>query len=142
MTSNKTVFFIIGTLLIILGIFMLVPYWVQIFYEENSHSFLSSSFITILIGALFVLANLQEEYQLNLKQTFLFSTLAWISIAGFGALPFILSDINFSISDSFFESMSGITTTGSTVVTNLDESPKSILLWRAIMQWLGELELL
>jgi trk system potassium uptake protein TrkH len=52
-------------------------------------------------------------------------------------LPFVLSDINFSISDSFFESMSGITTTGSTVVTNLDSSPKSILLWRAIMQWLG-----
>jgi len=137
MTSNKTVFFIIGTLLIILGLFMLVPYWVQIFYKENSHSFLSSSFITILIGVLFVLANLQKDYQLNLKQTFLFSTLAWIAIAGFGALPFILSDINFSLSDSFFESMSGITTTGSTVVTNLDASPKSILLWRAIMQWLG-----
>jgi len=137
MTSNKTVFFIIGTLLIILGLFMLIPYGVQIFYKEESHSFLSSSFVTILIGTLFVLANLQEEYQLNLKQTFLFSTFAWIAIAGFGALPFILSDINFSISDSFFESMSGITTTGSTVVTDLDSSPKSILMWRAIMQWLG-----
>ena len=116
---------------------MLVPYWIQIFYKEDSHSFLSSSFITILIGVLFVLANLQDEYQLNLKQTFLFSTFAWISIAAFGSLPFILSDINFSLSDAFFESMSGITTTGSTVVTNLDTSPKSILLWRAIMQWLG-----
>jgi len=137
MTSNKTVFFIIGTLLIILGLFMLVPYWVQIFYEENSHSFLSSSFVTILIGTLFVLANLQQEYQLNLKQTFLFSTFAWIAIASFGALPFMFSDISFSLSDSFFESMSGITTTGSTVITNLDTSPKSILLWRAIMQWLG-----
>jgi trk system potassium uptake protein TrkH len=137
MTSNKTVFFIIGTLLIILGLFMLVPYWVQVLYREDSHSFLSSSFITILIGALFVIANLQDEYQLNLKQTFLFSTFAWISIAIFGALPFILSDINFSVSDSFFESMSGITTTGSTVVTNLDAAPKSILIWRAIMQWLG-----
>ena len=137
MTSNKTIFFIIGTLLIILGVFMLVPYLVQIFYEENSHSFLSSSFITILIGVLFVLANLQEEYQLNLKQTFLFSTFAWIAIASFGALPFILSDNNFSLSDSFFESMSGITTTGSTIVTDLDASPKSILIWRAIMQWLG-----
>ena len=137
MTSNKTVFFIIGTLLIILGLFMLVPYCTQIFYRENSHSFLSSSFITILIGTLFVLANLQDEYRLNLKQTFLFSTFAWIAIAGFGSLPFVLSDINFSLSDSFFESMSGITTTGSTVVINLDEFPKSILLWRAIMQWLG-----
>jgi len=137
MTSNKTVFFIIGTLLIILGLFMLIPYGVQIFYKEDSHSFLSSSFITILIGILFALANSQKQYQLNLKQTFLFSTFAWIAIACFGALPFILTDIGFSISDSFFESMSGITTTGSTVVVNLDAAPKSILLWRAIMQWLG-----
>jgi len=137
MTSNKTVFFIIGTLLIILGFFMLIPYGVQIFYKENSHSFLSSSFITILIGAMFVLANLQEKYQLNLKQTFLFSSFAWIAVAFFGSIPFILSNLNFSFSDSFFESMSGITTTGSTVIMDLDKSPKSILLWRAIMQWLG-----
>ena len=137
MTSNKTVFFVIGILLIILGFFMLIPYGVQIFYKENSHSFLSSSFITILIGVLFVLANLQEKYQLNLKQTFLFSTFTWISVALFGSIPFILSDLNFSLSDSFFESMSGITTTGSTVITDLDNSPKSILIWRAIMQWLG-----
>jgi trk system potassium uptake protein TrkH len=137
MTSNKTVFFIIGILLIILGFFMLVPYGVQIFYKEDSHSFLSSSFITILIGTLFVLANLQDKYELNLKQTFLFSTFTWIAVALFGSIPFILSDLNFSLSDSFFESMSGITTTGSTVITNLDDSPKSILMWRAIMQWLG-----
>ena len=137
MTSNKTVFFIIGTLLIILGFFMLIPYGVQIFYKENSHSFLSSSFITILIGAMFVLANLQEKYQLNLKQTFLFSTFTWIAVALFGSIPFVLSSLDFSFSDSFFESMSGITTTGSTVITDLDKSPKSILLWRAIMQWLG-----
>ena len=84
-----------------------------------------------------MLANLQEKYQLNLKQTFLFSTFTWISVALFGSIPFILSDLNFSLSDSFFESMSGITTTGSTVITDLDNSPKSILIWRAIMQWLG-----
>jgi len=137
MASNKTVFFIIGILLIILGFFMLIPYGIQIFYKENSHSFLASSFITILIGIMFVLANLQENYQLNLKQTFLFSTFTWIAVAVFGSVPFILSDLNFSFSDSFFESMSGITTTGSTVIINLDGSPKSILLWRAIMQWLG-----
>jgi len=137
MASNKTVFFIIGILLIILGFFMLIPYGIQIFYKENSHSFLASSFITILIGIMFVLANLQENYQLNLKQTFLFSTFTWIAVAVFGSVPFILSDLNFSFSDSFFESMSGITTTGSTVIINLEGSPKSILLWRAIMQWLG-----
>jgi trk system potassium uptake protein TrkH len=137
MTSNKTVFFIIGSLLIILGLFMLVPYGVQVYYRENSHSFLSSALITILIGVIFVLGNLQEKYQLNLKQTFLFSTFSWIAIALFGAIPFILSGLNFSFSDSFFESMSGITTTGSSVIVDLENSPKSILLWRAIMQWLG-----
>ena len=104
MTSNKTVFFIIGSVLIILGLFMLVPYGVQIFYKENSHSFLSSSLITILIGVIFVLGNLQEQYQLNLKQTFLFSTLTWIIVALFGSIPFVLSDLGFSFSDSFFES--------------------------------------
>ena len=137
MASNKTVFFIIGSLLIILGFFMLIPYGVQIFYEENSHSFLSSSFITILIGVIFVLGNLQDQYQLNLKQTFLFSTFAWIAVAFFGSIPFFLSSLNFSFSDSFFESMSGITTTGSSVIVDLNSSPKSLLLWRAIMQWLG-----
>ena len=137
MTSNKTVLFIIGSLLIILGLFMLIPYGVQIFYKENSHSFLSSSIITVLIGVIFVLGNLQEQYQLNLKQTFLFSTFAWVSVAFFGSLPFVFSDLNFSFSDSFFESMSGITTTGSSVIVDLSKTPKSLLLWRAIMQWLG-----
>ncbi len=115
MSAYKTVFFIIGILLIILGLFMLVPYGVQIFYQENSHSFLASSFVTILIGGLLVLANLQEKNELSLKQTFLFTTFSWLSIAIFGSIPFLLANIEVSISDAFFESMSGITTTGSTI---------------------------
>ena len=137
MSAYKTVFFIIGILLIILGLFMLVPYGVQIFYQENSHSFLASSFVTILIGGLLVLANLQEKNELSLKQTFLFTTFSWLLIAIFGSIPFLLANIEVSISDAFFESMSGITTTGSTIITNLDNTPKSILIWRALMQWLG-----
>jgi len=137
MTTNKTVFFLIGILLIVLGSSMLAPYSVQVLYGENSHSFISSSFVTIFIGILFVLANLEEEFKLNLRQTFLFSTLAWLMIAIFGSLPFLLSANEFTISEAFFESMSGITTTGATVISDLDNSPKSILLWRAIMQWLG-----
>ena len=137
MFSNKTVFFLIGVLLTILGVSMLIPYAVQILQNENSHSFIGSSFITIFIGILFILANLEKNFKLNLQQTFLFSALAWFLIAIFGSLPFLLSPIPFSISDAFFESMSGITTTGATVITNLDITPKSILLWRSIMQWLG-----
>ncbi len=137
MIANKTVFFILGILLIVLGISMLAPYGMQLIYEENSHSFVSSAFITIFVGILFILANLEKEFKLNLRQTFLFSTLAWVMVAIFGSLPFLLSPKEFSFSEAFFESMSGITTTGATIITDLDNSPKSILLWRAIMQWLG-----
>ena len=137
MTSNKTVFFLIGVLLIVLGLSMLAPYSMQVLNKENSHSFISSSFVTIFIGILCILANLEKDLKLNLRQTFLFSTLAWVTVAMFGSLPFLLSNQSFSFSDAFFESMSGITTTGATIISDLDNSPKSILLWRAIMQWLG-----
>ena len=137
MATNKTVFFLIGILLIVLGTSMLAPYTLQIIYKENSHSFVSASFVTIFIGVLFILANLEKNFKLNLRQTFLFSSLAWIMVATFGSLPFLLSSQNFSFSEAFFESMSGITTTGATIISDLDNSPKSILLWRAIMQWLG-----
>ena len=137
MATNKTVFFLIGILLIVLGASMLAPYSLQIIFNEESHSFISASFVTIFIGVLFVLANLEKEFKLNLRQTFLFSSLAWFMVATFGSLPFLLSTQEFSFSEAFFESMSGITTTGATIISDLDNSPKSILLWRAIMQWLG-----
>ena len=72
MSGNKTVFFITGILLVILGMFMLAPYLLQIFYQENSHSFLSSAFITIFIGVLLILANLEKNYRLDLQETFVF----------------------------------------------------------------------
>ena len=134
MITNKTVFFMIGILLVVLGISMLAPYLIQLIYEENSHSFVSSSFITIFIGILFILANLEREYKLDLRQTFLFSTLAWVTVAIFGSLPFLLSPKEFTFSDAFFESMSGITTSGATIITDLGSRRKSILLWRASMQ--------
>ncbi len=137
MTTNKTVFFLIGILLVVLGIAMLAPYLTQFIYKENNHTFISAAFVTIFIGVLFILSNLGSELKLNLRQTFLFSTLAWLMVAIFGSLPFLLSPKEFTFSDAFFESMSGITTTGATIITDIDNSPKSILLWRAILQWLG-----
>ena len=137
MNNYKTVFFAIGILLIILGIFMLIPFFVQLIYLEKNNIFLSSASITIFIGILLILTNLEETRKLNLQQAFLLTTLSWLSIAIFGSLPFLLSDLNLSFFDCFFDSMSGITTTGSTIITNLDSAPKSILIWRAILQWLG-----
>ena len=116
---------------------MLIPFLVEFIYGEKNSTFLSSASLTAFIGVLLVLSNLEENKKLNLQQAFLLTTLSWLSIAIFGSIPFIFSDLNLSIVDSFFESMSGITTTGSTVISNLENTPKSILIWRAILQWLG-----
>ena len=137
MSNYKTVFFTLGILQIILGISMIIPVFVQIIYSEMDSSFIGAAIVTIIFGTLFFLSNLDHDKKLNLQQAFLLTALSWLSIAIFGSFPFIFSTINFSVTDSFFESMSGITTTGSTIINNLEEMPKAILLWRAILQWLG-----
>ncbi len=137
MSNYKTVFLTLGILQIILGIFMLIPIIVQFFYNEIDSTFFTASIITIIFGTLFFLSNLDHDKKLNLQQAFLLTALSWLSVAIFGSLPFIFSDLDFSITNAFFESMSGITTTGSTIIPNLENIPKGILLWRAILQWLG-----
>ncbi len=137
MSNYKTVFFTLGILQIILGVSMFIPIIVQFFYSEIDSSFFGSSIVTIIFGTLFFLSNLDHDKKLNLQQAFLLTALSWISIAVFGSLPFVFSNIELSITDSFFESMSGITTTGSTIISDLENAPKGLLLWRAILQWLG-----
>jgi trk system potassium uptake protein len=137
MSNYKTVFFTLGILQIILGIFMLIPIITQFLYNEVDSSFFGASIVTIIFGTLFFLSNLDHDKKLNLQQAFLLTALSWLSIAIFGSLPFVFSSIDFSFTNAFFESMSGITTTGSTIISNLESMPKGILLWRAILQWLG-----
>ena len=90
MATNKTVFFMIGVLLVVLGVFYASPYIMQLIYNENNHSFISSAFVTIFIGILFILANLEKEFKSNLRQTFLFSTLAWFMVVLEACLFFYL----------------------------------------------------
>jgi len=137
MPNYKTVFFTLGVLQIILGISMIIPIIFQIIFNELDSSFIGAGIITIVFGVLFSLSNLDHQKKLNLQQAFLLTALSWLSIAVFGSLPFIFSTLQLSVTDAFFESMSGITTTGSTIITNLNDGPKSILVWRAILQWLG-----
>jgi trk system potassium uptake protein TrkH len=137
MSNYKTVFFTLGVLQIILGIFMIIPVLIQIIYSEIDSSFIGGSIISIIFGILFFLSNLNHDKKLNLHQAFLLTALSWLTIAVFGSLPFIFSTLNLTITDAFFESMSGITTTGSTIIANLEQAPKAILLWRAMLQWLG-----
>ncbi len=137
MSNYKTVFFTLGLLQIILGLSMIIPILIQILYNETDSGFIGSGIISIIFGMLFYLSNLDHDKKINIQQAFVLTALSWLSIAIFGSLPFIFSDINLSITDAFFESMSGITTTGSTIINNLDDSPKGILFWRAMLQWLG-----
>ena len=137
MSNYKTVFFTLGILQIILGVSMFVPIIVQFIYAEIDSSFFGASIVTIVFGALFFLTNIDHDRKVNLQQAFLLTALSWLSVAVFGSLPFIFSSMEMSITDAFFESMSGITTTGSTIISNLENAPKGILLWRAILQWLG-----
>ena len=137
MSNYKTVFFTLGLLQIILGLSMIIPILIQLIYNETDAGFIGSGIITIIFGMLFFLSNLNHNKKINLQQAFLLTSLSWLSIAIFGSLPFIFSEVNLSFTDAFFESMSGITTTGSTIITNLNDTPKGILLWRAMLQWLG-----
>ena len=137
MTNFKTVFYTLGILQIILGLSMLLPVSVQLIYGEFDSSFVGPSLITIVFGSLFFLANQDHQKKINLQQAFLLTALSWLSISIFGCLPFMFSNLDLGITDSFFESMSGITTTGSTIINSLDTTPKAILFWRAILQWLG-----
>ncbi len=137
MSNYKTVFFTLGLLQIILGLSMIIPIFAQIIYEELDAGFIGSGIISIIFGMLFYLSNLDHDRKINLQQAFLLTSLAWLSIAIFGSLPFIFSELNLKVVDAFFESMSGITTTGSTIIMDLNDCPKSILLWRAMLQWLG-----
>ena len=137
MSNYKTVFFTLGLLQIILGLSMLIPFLAQFIYNEKDTGFIESALITIIFGMLFYLSNLDHDKKINLQQAFLLTSLSWLSIAIFGSLPFIFSNLSLSLTDAFFESMSGITTTGSTIIVDLNEAPKGILLWRAMLQWLG-----
>ncbi len=137
MSNYKTVFFTLGILQIILGVSMFIPIIAQFVYYEIDSSFFGASIVTIIFGSLFFLSNLDHDKKLNLQQAFLLTALSWLSIAIFGSLPFIFSTMELSITNAFFESMSGITTTGSTIISDLENTPKGILLWRALLQWLG-----
>jgi trk system potassium uptake protein TrkH len=139
MLDLRPVGYVIGILIAMLGAAMLLPLLVDL-SEARGHwpAFLQSAIATILVGSLVAMtcANGAGE-RLNLQQTFFLTTGVWLILPVFGALPFIMGATEARFVDAFFEAMSGLTTTGSTVFSGLDTLPKGILLWRGILQWLG-----
>lgn len=128
-----------GLLLLALALAMLVPMLADLSVGHPDWKvFLASAALTGFIGATLALANRGAGFEaLTTRQVFLLTTMVWTALSAFSAVPLALSGLGLSLADAVFEAVSGITTTGSTVMTGLDSRPPGILLWRAILQWLG-----
>jgi trk system potassium uptake protein TrkH len=138
MLDFRPVLYVVGAQLVVLAVTMLAPAAVEIYQgTPDWRAFVFAGAATLFFGGALVLATYSERAQLGLRQSFLMTTLCWVSAAWFGALPFVLMGNHLSITDAFFESMSAITTTGSTVMTGLDHAAPGILLWRGLLQWIG-----
>ena len=138
MIELRPVVFIIGILLSILAVAMIIPAIVDIAVgHPDWQVFLVAAFVTLFVGVSMMLTTRASLRRFSVRQAFLMTNLAWLVIAVFGALPFQFSELELSPVDALFESMSGVTTTGATVIVGLDFAPPGILLWRAILQWLG-----
>jgi trk system potassium uptake protein TrkH len=136
----RPVLLVIGLLLIILSGGMIIPAAVDLALgNPDWAAFAASAAFTLFVGAATFMTARTGEVTLNLRQAFLMTTLVWIVLPGFASVPFMVSELQLSFTDAFFEAMSGITTTGATVITGLDTVPPGLLLWRAILQWLGGL---
>lgn len=139
MLDFRPVGYVIGLLVVILGAMMVFPFLADLIEGRGEWPvFLESGIITMLAGALLALSCGSGNHEgLTIQQTFLLTTSVWLALPFFGALPLMLGATELSFTDAFFEAMSGLTTTGSTVISGLDDLPKGLLLWRGILQWLG-----
>lgn len=134
----RPVLYVIGALVTVVAVAMLLPMTVDILHSHKDWKvFAAASAITLFFGVLLMLTNRVENLTLSLRQTFILTTLSWLVICAFSAAPFMVSSLNLSLTDAYFEAMSGLTTTGSTVIVGLDHLAPGLLLWRSILTSLG-----
>ncbi|GAB1262664.1 TrkH family potassium uptake protein [Aurantivibrio plasticivorans] len=130
---------VLGMLLVLYSIALLPPTLVSLVYKDNAHlAFLSTMGITLSAGIVLWLIAKGKKQDLRTRDGFVVTALFWSVLGLFGSLPFMLSSApGLGFTDALFESLSGLTTTGATVMTGLDALPESILLYRQLLQWLG-----
>lgn len=134
----KSIVKVIGILLCIEAVFMLIPVITALVYGESDLiPFLQSAGITAAAGAAMLYLPRGANERIGKREGFLIVSLCWIAISVAGALPFLLNGNVNTFTDAFFEAISGFTTTGVTVLSNLNESTHGILMWRSLMQWMG-----
>lgn len=138
MLNYRPILFVIGIMVATLGAVMLIPAGVDVAYDDRDWQvFLVASSVTIFIGLGLALSSHGRPTQLGLREAFILTTATWVALPTFAALPFAFAGLNLSYTDAFFEAMSGLTTTGATIIVGLDNAPPGILIWRALLQWLG-----
>ncbi|MEX0279335.1 MAG: TrkH family potassium uptake protein [Ruegeria sp.] len=139
MMDFRPVGYVIGLLVAILGATMLLPMLADLIEGRGEwHVFLESAVITMLTGAVLAISCSNGVGEgLTIRQTFLLTTGVWVALPVFGAIPFLFGETELRFVDAYFEAMSGLTTTGSTVISGLDDLPRGLLLWRGLLQWLG-----
>lgn len=132
---------VVGLLLIFIGVALLVPAATDLAADHsNWTAFLESALLTGLAGGLLTLATAnQPRGQLSIRQTFFMTATTWVAIAGFAALPFLIGEPHLSFTDAMFEAVSGITTTGVSVVPKPETMPPGFVLWRGMLNWFGGL---
>lgn len=137
--SLRVILRILGLLLMLFSLTMLPPILVSLWFRDGVWSaFASGIAITVLTGLALYLPNRRERKELRIRDGFLIAAMFWTVLALFGSLPFMLfGEASLSITDAVFESFSGLTTTGATVITGIDFLPKSVLYYRQQLQWLG-----
>ncbi|QWA11494.1 Trk system potassium transporter TrkH [Sodalis ligni] len=130
---------IVGLLVMLFSGTMIVPGLVALIYRDGAGSaFTQTFFFTLLIGLLLWLPNRRQRYELKPREGFLIVVLFWTVLGSVGALPFLFADHpDLSLTNAFFESFSGLTTTGATSLVGLDNLPKAILFYRQMLQWFG-----
>ncbi len=139
MQDMRPVGYVVGLMVMTLGLAMCLPLLVDLAEGQGNWTvFAQSAVLTILIGGLVALScrNGVADH-LTIQQTFLLTTGVWVILPFFAALPYAMGETNLDATDAIFEAMSGLTTTGATVISGLEELPKGLLLWRGLTQWLG-----
>ena len=134
----QPVFMISGYFIGILGLSMLFPAAVDMYYTgQNWSPFISSAIISLFIGLSLYFGNRTKIDKISIRQGYLITAMSWLFLTLLASLPFILTGTANGFTDALFEATSGITTTGATIITDLDKTPKSILLWRSLLNGLG-----
>lgn len=134
----RPIFVVVGLVLTTLALAMLLPAALDAMLGHADWLvFAAAAAVSLFAGLATLLTSRTGQLRLSLRQSFLLTAVAWAATAGIGALPFAFSELDLSATDALFEAMAGITTTGATVIRDLDAAPPGILLWRAILQWLG-----